>query len=573
MSRSTVAIALAGSGGAGVMTIGSMLLEAAARSGYYGLFSRLSGPQVRGGEAAALLRIGTVAVESQPDYYDALVAIDWGHVERFATEIPLQATSLIVGDPRMGEPPEAMLASGATLWKLPFSEQAATVRGGRPNMVALGVVSALLGLDPDELERVVVAKIGAKGEAIIEASRAALRAGRSLPLPDGGALALASPADPKPRWLISGNEAAAVGALRGGIRFVAGYPITPATEVVEWLAPVLPELGGTLLQAEDELAAVGMAVGASYGGVPAMTVTSGPGLSLMVETLGLAIAAEMPLVLIDVMRGGPSTGIPTKSEQSDLNLAIYGTHGDAPRLVLAPVSIADTLATTQWSVELAEALQVPAIVLSDQGMGQTRSVIDAPALHDSPDSRLRAGPLEPDSYRRYAITDSGISPMTAPGDAHGQWIGDGLTHNERGTPSSAAKDHHAQLAKRLRKLESHDFGARWAEVEGDGEVAVITWGSTVGPTREAIARLVASGHRLRHVAIRLLAPLQREALAAALRGVRRVIVVEVNQAGQLAQYLRATGAIPVPVESHARPGPLPLRPRELVETLSRWCSQ
>ena len=161
-----------------------------------------------------------------------------------------------------------------------------------------------------------------------------------------------------------------MGALRGGVRFAAAYPITPASEILEWLAPSFAKVGGVLLQAEDELAAINMIIGASFGGTPALTATSGPGLALMIEALGLATAAEIPVVVVDVMRAGPSTGIPTKSEQADLNIAVYGLHGDAPHLVLAPQSIADCLFTTQWAVYLAEALQAPAVVLSDQFIGR-----------------------------------------------------------------------------------------------------------------------------------------------------------------------------------------------------------
>ena len=168
------------------------------------------------------------------------------------------------------------------------------------------------------------------------------------------------------RWNISGNEAAGLGAVRGGIRFVAAYPITPATEILEWLAPNLEKVGGVLVQAEDELASINMIIGGSFGGMPSMTATSGPGLALMMEAIGLAVASETPIVVINVMRGGPSTGIPTKSEQSDLNIALYGLHGDAPHIVTAAHCIADCQFTTQWSVHLAEQLQVPVIVLTDQ---------------------------------------------------------------------------------------------------------------------------------------------------------------------------------------------------------------
>jgi 2-oxoglutarate ferredoxin oxidoreductase subunit alpha len=191
---------------------------------------------------------------------------------------------------------------------------------------------------------------------------------------------LADGADDKAgRWMISGNEAAGLGAGRGGVRFAAAYPITPATEILEWMAPALTKVGGTLVQAEDELASINMIIGASYGGIPSLTATSGPGLALMTESIGLAVASEVPIVIVDVMRGGPSTGIPTKSEQSDLNMAVYGLHGDAPHIVVAPTSVADCVFTTQWAVHLAESMQVPAIVLSDQFIGQARAVVGRPA--------------------------------------------------------------------------------------------------------------------------------------------------------------------------------------------------
>jgi 2-oxoglutarate ferredoxin oxidoreductase subunit alpha len=340
--------------------------------------------------------------------------------------------------------------------------------------------------------------------------------------------------------------------------------------MLEWMAPVLPRIGGQLVQAEDELSAVNLLLGASYGGVPSMTATSGPGLSLMVESLGLAAAAEIPTLVVDVMRGGPSTGIPTKTEQSDLNLAVYGAHGDAPRVVLAPTSIADGLATAQWAVEIGEQLQVPVILLSDQATGQTRGVIDAPAQPHSSVSRLTPDEIAGPGYKRYAVTADGVSQMARPGQRNGQWIAEGLTHNEAGTPSSTAKDHQAQMEKRLRKLALHDFGGRWADIEGEGELAVISWGSTTGAVREALADLRAGGQRVRHVALRLIAPLQSDKLAQALAGVKRALVVELNQSGQLYRYLLGHADLPVRLERWSRPGPLPFRPGEVGRHVAHW---
>jgi 2-oxoglutarate ferredoxin oxidoreductase subunit alpha len=291
----------------------------------------------------------------------------------------------------------------------------------------------------------------------------------------------------------------------------------------------------------------------------------------MTEALGLAVVAEIPLVVVDVMRSGPSTGIPTKSEQSDLNIALYGLHGDAPHVVVAPNSVPDCLATTEWAVQLAEAMQVPVLVLSDQAMGQTRIVVDPPAGAGASVRRLlaEAGGA---SYRRYALTPSGVSPMAIPGMAELMYTADGLEHNERGTPSSQAKDHLAQLDKRQRKLAAIDVAPRWAEIEGEGEIAVLTWGSCTGPAREAIARARAGGLAVKLVSLRLLAPAQPALLAAALDGVKRVLVVEQTHGGQFHRYLRAEHALAAEVRAMRRPGPLPLRPGHIHYELVHWSS-
>ncbi len=559
--RSSVSVALAGSGGAGVMTAGNILLEAAAHAGYYGLMTRSSGPQIRGGEAVAMVRVATFATDAPDDAFDLLAAVDWRNVERFADEIPLGAESLLVGDPAQGEPPPRLLAGGARSVRVPLAAIAKAIPGGWPNMVALGLAGGLIGLPADALEAA-VAQANRRGGDALEAGIAALRAGLAEARKIGTPFALAPPPARSARWLLTGNEAAGYGALAGGVRFVAAYPITPATEMLEWLAPALAQAGGTLLQAEDELASVNMILGASFGGVPSLTATSGPGLALMSEAIGLGVAAEIPIVVVDVMRTGPSTGIATKSEQSDLEIALHGLHGDAPHLVLAPNSLADCFATTQWAVELAEALQVPAIVLSDQYLGQARGVVERPRVEPSAPARVLAR-ANGEGYRRYRLTDSGVSPMAIPGTPGLAYTADGLEHNERGTPSSQAADHLAQLEKRARKLERFDCGERWASVEGEGEVAVLTFGSPTAAAREALARARADGVAARLVSMRLLAPAQPARLERALAGVRRVLVVEQNHSGQFLRYLRAHYELPREVESLRRPGPLPLRPGEI----------
>ena len=571
-TTSSLSIAIAGSGGSGVMTAGTLLLEAAAKAGMHGLMVRTSGPQIRGGEAAALVRLAQQPVASLDDRFDVLIAIDWQNVNRFADEIVLGPASIVIGDADAGEMPDVFRATGARYVPLPLKKTVKGITGSWINMVALGLAGALAGLPDAALEGALRAS-WKRADAALQPNLVALRAGIEAALSIDGVPQLGrAVASTSPRWLLSGNEAAGYGAIRGGIRFVAAYPITPATEMLEWLAPALAKVGGTLLQAEDELASVNMIIGASYGGVPSLTATAGPGLALMTEGIGLAVAAEVPIVVVDVMRGGPSTGIPAKSEQSDLAFAVSGLHGDAPRLVLAPTSIADALPTTQWAVHLAEALQAPAIVLSDQFIGQSRAIIDKPAQAGWVARRLTAAANVPD-YKRYRDTETGVSPMAIPGTPGVVYTADGLEHSEGGIPSSQARDHRTQLDKRLRKLADHDYGEFWADVEGAGDAAVITFGSATAPVREALARLALRGVNVRLVAMRLIAPIRQKQFEDALAGVSRVLVVEQNHGAQFYRYLRAMVDLPGKPATFHRPGPLPLRPGELADAIHEWSMQ
>ena len=568
-NRDNVSVAIVGSGGAGALTAGHFLLEGAGSVGWQGLLSRTVGPQIRGGEAAALVRLATHPVECLPDRFDLLIGIDWLNAHRFGAEIEVGPQSLIISDPRGGELPAGIAAASARVIELPIKDIAKTIPDGRPNMVALGVAARLLGLGVDVLSTLLEKRLTSKGPAAVEASRAGVALGFAAAAEVDFDLRLDAP---KPtatrRWLASGNETAALGALRGGVRFAAAYPITPATEILEWLAPNLTKVGGVLLQAEDELAAINMIIGSSFGGTPALTATSGPGLSLMIEALGLATAAEIPLVVIDVMRGGPSTGIPTKSEQADLNIAVYGCHGDAPHLVLAPQSVADCLFTTQWATYLAEALQSPAILLSDQFIGQARAAIERPADVAFIGQRHKATDIV-GAYKRYAFAANGISPMAMPGTRGGQYTADGLTHTERGIPTSGERDHNAQLDKRRDKLARFNFGDHWATIDGTGDLAVITWGSLTGAVREAIGRAAHNGVEASLLAPRLLSPVQPERFAAALDGKKRVLIVEQSHGAQFHRYLRAHYDLPA-VRVLNRAGPLPIRVGEIYRAIMEW---
>ncbi len=566
MSRLSLSIAIAGAGGSGVISCGELLLRAWARDGGHGLLRKTFGPQIRGGEAAALLKLTEDERYTAARRYDVLVALDWMNFERFQDEIRLSDDAVIICESAATAP--AVLAE-RTLIELPLAALAKDAHPeGRANMVALGLIGGALPLPQEYLCELTAEHLASKPDAYREAAARCIAAGaeQTLELPHPP-----PSRTPGERWCITGNQAAALGALQAGVRFVAAYPITPASDLLEWIAQPIEQLAGRLVQAEDELAAINMTIGAAYGGVPALTATSGPGLALMSESLGLAVAAEVPLCVVDVQRGGPSTGIPTKSEQSDLDIALHGLHGDAPHLVLAPLGTADCVFTTGWASSLSQQLQVPSIVLSDQFIGQSIAVI-SPPRQVAPISTLTSTSTstptksQPDvDYLRYRLTESGVSAPASPGDLAKRFTADGLEHNERGTPSASSKDHIQQLDKRARKLSEYDYGADWADIAGEGQTALVGFGSTAATLAEA-ANLSELG--VRTVALRLLAPLQIEALEQALAGCTRIVVVEQNHRGQLHAWLQSQLPPGLSLERYARPGPTPLDPQAIADLLT-----
>jgi 2-oxoglutarate ferredoxin oxidoreductase subunit alpha len=561
MSTTQLSIAITGAGGAGVISCGELLLQAWARQGGRGLLRKAYGPQIRGGESAALLKLTEHERYTAASFYDVVLALDWNNFSRFEDEIRLGGDSWVICD-QADELPANVLAVEPNILRVPLRELAAQAHAdGRENMLALGLLGGLLELPAASLCELAVQKLTGKPPAYQEAAIACIERGSSeqldcrLNLP---------PQSGQDLWYLSGNQAAGLGALEAGIRFVAAYPITPASDVLEWMAGGLEQVGGHLMQAEDELAAINMTIGAAFGGVPAFTATSGPGLALMTESIGLAVASETAITVFNVMRGGPSTGIPTKSEQSDLNIALYGLHGDAPHLVLAPLDIADCVFTTAWAVNLAQQLQTAAIVLSDQFVGQSSAVVSEPRRCKN---TLAAGlPNNEDgAYLRYKLTASGISTVASPGDVDSRFTADGLEHDEKGTPSARQSDHQLQLDKRQDKLTAFDFGEDWAALSGTGTVAIICFGSSSAPALEAADLLAEQAIESRVISLRLLAPLQTTALAQALNGCEQLVVVEQNHSQQLFHYLKGHMDFQQQVHSYAVAGPVPLDPHNIAQ--------
>ncbi len=561
MSTKQLSIAITGAGGAGVISCGELLLQAWGRLGGRGLLRKAYGPQIRGGESAALLKLTEDERYTAASLYDVVFALDWDNFSRFEDEIRLGPNTRVICDQSAAVPDE-VLATGAEIITLPLAELAAGAHAdGRVNMLALGILGGLLGLPTASLGELAEKKLAGKAAAYRAAATSCIELGVAQQLD----CELSVPAHGIPGgWYISGNQAAGLGALQAGIRFVAAYPITPATDVLEWMAGGLEQVGGHLVQAEDELAAINMTIGAAFGGVPSFTATSGPGLALMTESIGLAVASETPITVFNVMRGGPSTGIPTKSEQSDLNIALHGLHGDAPHLVLAPLDIADCVFTSGWAVQLAQQLQTAAIVLSDQFIGQSTAIVSEPRRSPMPGAVARSAD-EDGAYLRYKLTSSGVSTLASPGDVDQRFTADGLEHNEKGTPSAKHSDHQLQLQKRHAKLLDHEYGPDWAAISGGGKLALLSFGSSSAPVLEAATMLAQQNIEARVISLRLLAPLQTAALTAALAGCEQVVVVEQNHSKQLFHYLRGQMDFDQQLHSYAMAGPVPLDPDSIVQ--------
>lgn len=565
MTDRTMAVSVSGAGGSGAVTVGLILLKSMASAGFYGHMSRFSGPQIRGGESAVILNFSDNPVESPAESSDFHFALDWHGFERFSDEIPLSSESCVIFDNSHDPLPDMVAATGAKIIEVDLKEQVHQLKGSRANAFSVGILASQIGLSLETVLTALHDILHKKGDEVLQTTLAAVEIGYGL-LEEKGSLPENWKPTLQPRWNMSGNEACALGALRGGIKFAAAYPITPASAIVEYLAPRLEKHGGNVMIAEDELAAMNMAIGGSFGGKPSMTATSGPGFSLMIEAMGLAIASEIPVLVINVMRGGPSTGLPTKSEQTDLNQALFGMHGEAPHVVVAPLDIADSVLTTQWAVGLAENLQTLVVLLSDQRIGQSHAIIDAvPAKEYDLKRKILEGKETGKPYQRYAMTADAISPMAIPGNVDGHYTGDGLEHTVTGKPSSMASDHLQQLKKREEKITQFEYGESWAEQryhDENADILVLTWGSTSTNTKQAVSELHTEGLSIELLALRLLMPLQIEAMNALCKG-KQVIVVEQSYSGQFYHYCLGQGAIDSSALMLAKPGPLVLRTSEI----------
>lgn len=575
IDKRDITIRIAGESGEGVISTGDFIMQSAARAGYHVLTFKTFPAEIKGGHAVYQLRLANHELYSQGDELDILIAFNQEAFDKHHAEIKING--LLIYDSTSFTPPP--VGDGVKEYSVPLGKIARELGFALgKNVVAVGATAALFGLDPKHIEELLREKFTRKGEEVVSKNITALHAGidyvnKNIP---HGAFEI-KPCEKKEEQLVlSGNQAIGLGAIAYGCRHYFGYPITPATDLMEFLATEFPKIGGAVIQAEDEISALGMAIGASYAGVPAMTATSGPGLSLMVEMLGFAAMTEIPVVVVDVQRGGPSTGLPTKHEQSDLNLACFGGHGDAPRIVVAPISVNDCFWQTINAFSLAERYQLPVILLSDQSLAVRTETIPKPNIdsiikHERTrwaDAAAGDNGGNGNGYKRYDLSSKdGVSPMAIPGTPGGNYVATGLEHDELGRPKYDTASHNVMTEKRYRKLENLSHGWRPIAHYGDknSEIGVLGWGSTLGQVREAIELAQAEGIAVEAMAPKVLYPIMEYEIGAFVRSKKKIIVAEVNYRGQFAELIKAKFG--KEVSKITRYGGQPFKAKEILDSV------
>lgn len=579
MPVNDMVIRIGGESGEGIVTIGEVFVRIAAFSGLEVYTFRTFPAEILGGHVTFQARISDQPVLSQGDDFDVLIALNQEGYDNHIDE--LKPGGVVLYDSATTTP--AKRTEDHLLYALPVDDLARSISFMRGrNLVMIGAMVQLFGLSLDKAKQMVHRRLG-RFKDVLPKNLEALGSGYKYAqehFTQRPPVYLEPPAgEVKEGLVMTGNQALALGAIAAGCRVYAGYPITPATDIMEYLAKELPKVGGVVVQAEDEISAINMAIGASFAGARAMTATSGPGLSLMIEALGLSSMTEVPVVVIDVQRAGPATGMPTKTAQGDLYLAFYAGNDEPPRFVIAPSSVEDCFYQMINAFNLAERYQMPVIVLSDQAL--------APRVETCPPFRLdeielldRELPdLDRDGdYMRYRVTETGVSPMAIPGMKGGYYTAEGLEHNQKGNPNYTPQIHKTMTEKRWRKVDTaRQQLALWANVveewgDEDAAIAIMGWGSSLGPVKEAMKRAQAAGYRVAALFPKVLFPMPDLRIRRFMRGRRVIIIPELNHLGQFARvvqhrYSRELIRDNVEVISLTKYQGLPFRPVEIFDKI------
>lgn len=554
-SVSEAVIRIAGNSQDGIQAIGGFLARLAGRSEQEVMTFMTIPSTISGGPSIFQVRIGSGEVLSAGDEADVLLAFYQHSYEEHVSALKKGGIVLFDSD---HVDPKADWRTDYHHVGVPISSLTVEAIGGTgkdkgKNIFALGLIARMFDLNTAKLEKLITERFSGKDPGVLNSALGAFQAGLNHSV--GGLIQtfqfVESQGKGSSQVVMNGNEALAFGLIAAGVRFGAAYPITPWSDVMELLRRHLPRYGGTFIQCEDEISAISMALGSSFGGRVGVTGSSGPGISLKMEALGWGVMAEMPLVIVDVQRGGPSTGMPTNVEQSDLNLACFGSHGDAPRVVIAPANVEDCFYTAIEAVNIARKYNVPVFVLSDQAIATRIEAFREPDLENlCQDLTPDFSPVN--DFKPYDLAKP-VQNRVVPGTPilDGKYpVATGLEHDEYGHPTGSPKLHMEMTARRRKKLQLLADSLPSPKVYGppEGNVLLVGWGSTQGPIREAVDRARAAGDSLSALHLKHLNPLP-PGLENIFAGFNVVRVVEMNDEGlygygQLAGILRARLADP-----------------------------
>ena len=541
--------AVGGEAGDGIDSTGKIFAQALSRSGRHVFTSKDFASRIRGGYTAYKIRTSVDKVQSVVDRLDVLIALTPRTIEENLDELHDGSVIIYDGDRTTMQNvdiPGEMVGLDVPLKKLAEEAGGAIMR----NVVALGAACEVAGFPIENLDSALEKRFADKGRKLVENNMEAARAGKEYVADNHGDHEFDYELETTDNdyVLLNGDEAIGMGAIAAGCRFYSGYPITPATDVMTYLTGRIEQYGGHVVQAEDELSAINMALGAARGGARAMTATSGPGIDLMTETFGLVATSETPLVICNVMRSGPSTGMPTKQEQGDLNAMLYGGHGEVPRFVLAPTTIDECFWKTVEAFNLAEKYQLPVYLTADLSMAVTEETFP-PEAFDMDEVEIDRGFVVDEStiddhltesggFKPHELTDDGVSPRAFPGTAGGAHMSTGLEHDEQGRRTEDTEMRVEQVDKRNRKVETAIEREDWSPREfgdPDADTLVITWGSNEGALAEAVEFLAEDGIDVRVLSVPYVFP--RPDLTDDVAAAETTIVVECNEKGQFADLV------------------------------------
>lgn len=555
IQKQEISIIIGGQQGEGIESVGEILAKSMSRLGYHLFGSRSFSSRIKGGHSDFNLRINKERVYNNSEELDMIIAFDEDTVKLHQKS--LNHTGIILADPKLVEINDLDLKNSSQYFEIPFTQLAVDLGSGMmKNMIAVGTAAYLLNQNIEEFEKAIQEQFSKKGTSIVEKNIEAFRKGYKFAQANINNSFHLPQIVGNQRIFLSGNEAISLGAALGGCRLMAGYPITPASEVLESLMKMIPEFGGVVVQTEDELAAISFVIGAGYSGARAMTATAGPGLSLMQEAIGLSGATEIPVVIVDCQRGGPSSGMATKFEQSDLNAMLGGTHGESPKIILSPSNVVEALLDMPKAFNLAERYQCPVFVASDLLLSTSKQTLDFEDIEEITIDRGKIvseetllenmGPF----FERFAVTEDGISPRSIPGQKKGMHHVTGIEHGPSGHPSENPENRVAQMDKRKRKLEHIplDDSIKYAGSK-EPEILFVGFGSTYGVMHEARKELMELGIEIGHAHIRMLSPFPVSELTEYTDRADKVIIVEQNSTGQLAYLIKQY--LPIHSKTHS----------------------